>query len=72
MTGCAESDIPHNWQAFQLTTVEWKPVADVAQRLEMTNGAFLVAKHRVIKMIQSEVDGAAGCGVRGARPSGSS
>jgi RNA polymerase sigma factor (sigma-70 family) len=52
---------PHNWQAFWLTTVEGRPTTDVAQQLEMTNGAVLVAKHRVIQMIRSEVDGMAVC-----------
>ncbi len=47
---------PHNWQAFWLTTVEGEPVAEVAQRLGMTQGAVLVAKHRVTKMIRSEVE----------------
>jgi len=46
---------PHTWQAFWLTTVEGEPVAEVAQRLGMTQGAVLVAKHRVTKMIRSEV-----------------
>jgi RNA polymerase sigma-70 factor (ECF subfamily) len=50
---------PHNWQAFWLTTVEGDPVAEVAQQLGMTEGAVLVAKHRVIKMIRSEVPGMA-------------
>jgi RNA polymerase sigma factor (sigma-70 family) len=51
---------PHNWQAFELTTVAGEPVAEVAQRLGITQGAVLVAKHRVIKMIRSEVEGMAG------------
>jgi RNA polymerase sigma factor (sigma-70 family) len=51
---------PHNWQAFWLTTVEAEPVAEVARRLGMTNGAVLVAKHRVIKMIQAEFVSTAG------------
>ena len=50
----------HTWQAFWLTTVEDKPVTEVAQQLEMTQGAVLVAKHRMIKMIRSEVEGMAG------------
>jgi RNA polymerase sigma-70 factor (ECF subfamily) len=50
---------PHTWQAFWLTTVEGEPVAEVAQRLGMAKGAVPVAKHRVIKMIRSEVKGTA-------------
>lgn len=60
---------PHTWQAFWLTTVEGEPLADVVQRLGMTSGAILVAKHRVTKLIQSEVGGMAGCKGRGAHPS---
>jgi RNA polymerase sigma factor (sigma-70 family) len=63
---------PHNWQAFWLTTVEGEPVAEVARRLEITQGAVLVAKHRVIKMVRSEVEGSAGCEERGANRLGSS
>jgi RNA polymerase sigma-70 factor (ECF subfamily) len=50
----------HNWQAFWLTTVEGEPVAEAAQRLRMTQGAVLVAKHRVTKMIQAEIPSTAG------------
>jgi RNA polymerase sigma-70 factor (ECF subfamily) len=63
---------PHNWQAFWLTTYEGEPVAVVAERLGMTPGAILVAKHRVIKMIRKEFEGTARCEERGTRPSGSS
>jgi RNA polymerase sigma-70 factor (ECF subfamily) len=62
----------HNWQAFQLTMVEAEPVAEVAQRLGMTKGAVLVAKHRVIQMIRSEVEGTAGREERGAHHLGGS
>src|SRR5262245_3586229 len=51
---------PHTWQAFWLTTVEGEPVAAVAQRLGMTKDGVTVAKHRLIKMIRSSVDDAAG------------
>lgn len=47
---------PHNWLAFWHTTVESEPVADVALRLGMTNGAVLVARHRVLQMIRSEIE----------------
>jgi RNA polymerase sigma-70 factor (ECF subfamily) len=51
---------PHNWQAFWFTTVEGEPVAEVARRLGMTKEAVTVARHRVIKMIRSAVEVAAG------------
>jgi RNA polymerase sigma-70 factor (ECF subfamily) len=51
---------PHTWQAFWLTTADDEPVAVVAQGLGMTPGAVLVAKHRVTKMICSEINGTAG------------
>ena len=46
---------PHTWQAFWHTTVEDEPVAEVAERLGITQGAVLVDKHRVTKMIRAEV-----------------
>jgi RNA polymerase sigma-70 factor (ECF subfamily) len=51
---------PRTWQAFWLTTVEGEPAAEVARRLEIAKGAVPVYKHRVIKMIRSEIGGAAG------------
>jgi RNA polymerase sigma-70 factor (ECF subfamily) len=51
---------PNTWQAFWLTTVEGQSAADVAQQLGMKKGTVLVYKRRVLKMIQSEVEGAAG------------
>jgi RNA polymerase sigma factor (sigma-70 family) len=48
---------PKTWQAFWLTTIESRSAADVAQQLEMKKGAVIVYKHRVIKMIQLEVEG---------------
>jgi RNA polymerase sigma-70 factor, ECF subfamily len=51
---------PHTWQAFWLATFERELAAKVAQRLGMTQGAVLVAKNRVIRMIREEVKGTAG------------
>ena len=47
---------PNTWQAFWLTTVEGQSAADVAQQLGMNEGAVPVYKHRVVKMIRSEIE----------------
>jgi RNA polymerase sigma-70 factor, ECF subfamily len=51
---------PNTWRAFWLTTVKGQSAADVAQQLKMKKGTVLVYKRRVIKMIQSEIEGPAG------------
>lgn len=44
------------WQAFWLVTIEGKPVADVADQLEMTPSAVYKAKYRVMRLVRSELD----------------
>jgi hypothetical protein len=46
----------HNWEVFWLTAVEDKPIAEVADRLGMTEAAVLEAKHRVRKMVRSAIE----------------
>jgi RNA polymerase sigma factor (sigma-70 family) len=43
------------WLAFQLSSVEQVPVTEVSKRLDMTEGAILVAKCRVIARLREEV-----------------
>jgi RNA polymerase sigma-70 factor (ECF subfamily) len=46
---------PATWDAFHLTAVEGLSGSDVARRLEIPVGHVFVAKHRVQKMLQEEV-----------------
>jgi RNA polymerase sigma-70 factor (ECF subfamily) len=46
---------PHTWQAFLLTAVEGKSGAEVAQQLHMKVGTVWVARSKVQKMLQEEV-----------------
>jgi RNA polymerase sigma-70 factor, ECF subfamily len=48
------------WLAFWLTTVEGQSSQEVAEQLKMKKVDVPVYKHRVIKMIRSEIEGAAG------------
>lgn len=45
----------HTWQAYQLTAVEQRTAADVAQRLDMPISEVYVAKSRVLKMLRDAV-----------------
>ena len=42
---------PETWMAFWQTTIEEKPIADVAQELKMKRGAVYVARSRVMSKI---------------------
>jgi RNA polymerase sigma factor (sigma-70 family) len=46
---------PTTWQAFQLTAIEHRPGAEVAKELKMQVAHVFVAKHRVQKMLEEEV-----------------
>ncbi len=46
---------PHTWQAFILTAVEGKSGEDVAKELNMKVGTVWVARSKVKKMLQDEV-----------------
>jgi RNA polymerase sigma factor (sigma-70 family) len=46
---------PATWQAFQLTAIEHRPGAEVAKELQMQVAHVFVAKHRVQKMLEEEV-----------------
>jgi len=46
---------PHTWQAFVLTAIEGKPGAEVAAQLNMKVGTVWVARSKVQKMLQLEV-----------------
>jgi RNA polymerase sigma-70 factor (ECF subfamily) len=46
---------PTTWQAFQLTAVENRSGADVAQQLQIPVASVFVAKHRVQKLLHEEV-----------------
>jgi RNA polymerase sigma-70 factor (ECF subfamily) len=46
---------PHTWQAFVLTALEGHSGAEVATRLQMQVGAVYVARSKVQKMLQEEV-----------------
>jgi RNA polymerase sigma-70 factor (ECF subfamily) len=47
---------PATWQAFQLTAIENRPGAEVAKELQMQVAHVFVAKHRVQKMLEEEVE----------------
>jgi RNA polymerase sigma-70 factor (ECF subfamily) len=46
---------PHTWQAFMLTAVEGKSGAEAAERLGIKVGTVWVARSKVQKMLQEEV-----------------
>lgn len=46
---------PHTWQAFLLTAVEGKSGEEVAKQLNMKVGTVWVARSKVKKMLQDEV-----------------
>jgi RNA polymerase sigma factor (sigma-70 family) len=46
---------PHTWEAFQLMAIEGRPVAEVAEKLQMQVAMVYVAKSKVKKMLQEEI-----------------
>jgi RNA polymerase sigma-70 factor (ECF subfamily) len=45
----------HTWEAFRLAALEGVPVADVAARVQMQVAMVYVAKSKVQKMLQEEI-----------------
>ena len=46
---------PHTWEAFSLAAIEGLPVAEVAARVQMQVAMVYVAKSKVQKMLQEEI-----------------
>src|SRR4051794_14003852 len=46
---------PHTWEAFQLVAIEGRPAAEVAANLHMQIAMVYVAKSKVQKMLQEEI-----------------
>jgi RNA polymerase sigma-70 factor (ECF subfamily) len=46
---------PHTWEAFRLVALEGRPVADVAATVHMQVAMVYVAKSKVQKMLQEEI-----------------
>jgi DNA-directed RNA polymerase specialized sigma24 family protein len=46
---------PHTWEAFRLVAVEGLPVAEVAAAVQMQVAMVYVAKSKVQKMLQEEI-----------------
>lgn len=46
---------PHTWEAFQLMAIEGRPVAEVADKVQMQVAMVYVAKSKVKKMLQEEI-----------------
>jgi RNA polymerase sigma-70 factor (ECF subfamily) len=46
---------PHTWEAFRLVALEGRPVADVAATVQMQVAMVYVAKSKVQKMLQEEI-----------------
>jgi len=46
---------PHTWEAFRLVAIEGLAVADVAAKVEMQVAMVYVAKSKVQKMLQEEI-----------------
>jgi RNA polymerase sigma-70 factor (ECF subfamily) len=46
---------PHTWEAFRLVALEGLPVAEVASRVQMQVAMVYVAKSKVQKMLQEEI-----------------
>ena len=46
---------PHTWEAFRLVAIEGLPVAQVAARVQMQVAMVYVAKSKVQKMLQEEI-----------------
>lgn len=47
---------PHTWEAFQLMALEGLPVAEVAARVHLQVAMVYVAKSKVQKMLQEEIE----------------
>ena len=47
---------PHTWEAFRLTALEGLPVAEVAARVHLQVAMVYVAKSKVQKMLQEEIE----------------
>jgi RNA polymerase sigma factor (sigma-70 family) len=46
---------PHTWEAFRLVAIEGLPVAEVADKVHMQVAMVYVAKSKVQKMLQQEI-----------------
>jgi RNA polymerase sigma factor (sigma-70 family) len=46
---------PHTWEAFRLSAIEGLPVAEVASKVQMQVAMVYVAKSKVQKMLQEEI-----------------
>jgi RNA polymerase sigma-70 factor (ECF subfamily) len=46
---------PHTWEAFRLTTLEGRPVEEVATAVQMQVAMVYVAKSKVQKMLREEI-----------------
>ena len=46
---------PHTWEAFRLVAIEGRPVAEVAAQVHMQVAMVYVAKSKVQKMLQEEI-----------------
>ena len=46
---------PHTWNAFQLVALEGMPAAEVAAKVQMQVAMVYVAKSKVQKMLQEEI-----------------
>jgi RNA polymerase sigma factor (sigma-70 family) len=46
---------PHTWEAFRLAAIEGLPVVDVAAKVQMQVAMVYVAKSKVQKMLQEEI-----------------
>jgi RNA polymerase sigma-70 factor (ECF subfamily) len=46
---------PHTWEAFRLVAFEGLPVAEVAARVQMPVAMVYVARSKVQKMLQEEI-----------------
>ena len=47
---------PHTWEAFRLVTLEGVPPAEVAARVHLRVAMVYVAKSKVQKMLQEEIE----------------
>ena len=47
---------PHTWEAFRLVAIERQPVAEVAARVSLQVAMVYVAKSKVQKMLQEEIE----------------
>jgi RNA polymerase sigma factor (sigma-70 family) len=47
---------PHTWEAFRLVALEGVPVAEVAEKVRLQVAMIYVAKSKVQKMLQEEIE----------------